>query len=110
MLLELRIDPNGPLKDFTKVVDFLKRAAVKDQKSFESLFRSLLAMVYASVEMAIGQAADLMGGVQVAVRLEQPGAGQFGRPLIHKVFGLVQKSYAKGRLTNAGSGQIQTGC
>jgi hypothetical protein len=91
-------------------VDFLKRAAVKDQKSFQGLFSGLLAVVNACIEMSIRQAADLAGGVQVAVRLEQPGAAQFSRRLIPIVFAPVRKFCARGRRSNAGSGQIQTGC
>ena len=73
------IDANGLLDDLAKIVNFLERAAVKDQKSFQGLFGGLLAVVNAGVEMSICQGADLLGGVQVAVGLEQPGAGQWSR-------------------------------
>ena len=48
---------------------------MKDEKSFQGLFGGLLAVVNSGVEMPVRQAADLVGGVQVAVRLEQLGAG-----------------------------------
>jgi len=55
VLPERGIDVNGLLDDFAQVMDFLERAAVKDQKSFQGLFGGLLAVVNACVEMSIRQ-------------------------------------------------------
>jgi len=110
VLPKRRINTNGSFNDFAKIVNSFEGAAVKDQKPFERFFSGLLAVINGSIQMSIRQPAYLLGGVQIVVRLDQPSAAKFGCRPSHRAFDPVQKSYAKGRRPNAGSGQIQTGC
>ena len=70
----------GQLSD---VVSFLRRDSAVNQKSFDGLFRRLLAMVNGGVERGFFSRAEETGTPQIARRLGQPGTQQFPAGVIH---------------------------
>lgn len=110
VLLERLINATGPLDDFAEIADPFEWASVKYQKPLQAFFSGLLAVVNGGIQMPVRQAANLLGGMQIVVRLDQPGAAQFRCRPSHRVFAPAQKSCAKGSCSDACSGRIQTAC